>query len=633
MNEVVGELRKGQLITTFGVGSFVDLPHLSVVVQGLQLWPVGACQEILEPRLVRAVRSKLPTVHKVRGCPDASSDAPEFLKRDLSGIPTRVFPRWLRCPLCNALGTVDTGAFAPAFPPYQIDRIRFLHRGCPEMRTRGYTEKTMPGAVPARFLIACSKGHVADFPWIEFCHRGVPCGCGAPSLVLTDEGVTGEAAEVQVRCVAKDAKGNPCGAWRPLADAFGPKAELGIDGCPGLHPHLGEASNCNCVPVYGSPDKLEAILLGASHLYFPVNVSVLALPTTSVVTDLDSIVREHWDRCESVTSEADASALIKFGGLSDFLGIEASDLWAAIRAQMNPTELEPGKVSEIKREEYAVFSGSGVPITTPRLSMGLAEVPKRFSNYVDRVGLVTNLTEFSAMVGFTRIDSAGDLSDYDSIDPDRLAPMTAGSPSWVPGAENRGEGLFVQLRESLVKEWEARKSVRAKLNAHRIALDAFKKERPWMEIDLPPSRFFLLHALSHFLLRELAIVCGYAGTSIRERIYSSAEGGQEMAGILIYTASPDSEGTLGGLVSQGRSASFETLLSSALERARLCTTDPLCSAYNPAQGSKLHGAACHACSFVSEVSCERSNRFLDREFVVPTLAGSEAAFFGEVMIG
>ena len=31
----------------------------------------------------------------------------------------------------------------------------------------------------------------------------------------------------------------------------------------------------------------------------------------------------------------------------------------------------------------------------------------------------------------------------------------------------------------------------------------------------------------------------------------------------------------------------------------------------------LHGAACHVCLFVSETTCERGNRFLDRRFVVP----------------
>lgn len=611
MKEVVGEIRKSQLITMFGVGALVDLPHLAVIVKGLNGWSASACKEIVEPRLLSAVRAKLPSVSRIRGCPDKTSDEPEMKKIDPHGVPVSVFPRWLRCPLCNTLGTVDSGLFEPLYPPFQIDRIRFIHRGCP--RANLTADRNLPGAIAARFLVGCHKGHIDDFPWLEFCHRGAPSL--GHTLVLSDEGVTGEASEVQVRCTKEG-----CGAWRPLADAFGEKADLCIPGCSGKHPHLGRKEACS--------ERVEALLLGASNLYFPVSVSVLAMPEKSEVTDLDAVVKQHWDRLQEVKTEADAAAVIKFGGIPDLVGQSPADLLAAVlRAQDDDTS---GKLAEIRAEEYAVLSGVNSPITGDRLAAKCDErLTDELARYFEKIVLVTRLTEFTALVGFTRIESAGDLSDYDSIDPERLAPLMPPPPTWVPGAENRGEGIFLKLREDVLADWERRPTVEQRMNELQTALAAFRSERPWLRVEGPSARYVMMHTLAHALMRELSITCGYSCTSLKERIYCATadQGTPPMAGILIYTASPDSEGTLGGLVALGRSARFAPVLRSALERSRVCTSDPICAHHEIAKHSKLHGASCHSCGFLAETSCERSNRFLDRAFLIETLATSGCAYF------
>ncbi len=101
-----------------------------------------------------------------------------------------------------------------------------------------------------------------------------------------------------------------------------------------------------------------------------------------------------------------------------------------------------------------------------------------------------------------------------------------------------------------------------------------------------------------------------------------------MAGLMLYTAAPDSEGTLGGLVELGKPENLGPLLKRALESAALCSSDPLCAEHDPVTDRALHGAACHACLFASETSCEVGNRFLDRALLVPTIAtvGASAAF-------
>jgi len=138
----------------------------------------------------------------------------------------------------------------------------------------------------------------------------------------------------------------------------------------------------------------------------------------------------------------------------------------------------------------------------------------------------------------------------------------------------------------------------------------------------------MLHGLAHLLIRELALECGYNAASIRERIYAATpEDDGPQAGVLLYTAAADSDGTLGGLVDLGRPENLERLLDQALQRARICSSDPLCAEHDPGKDRSLHASACHACSFVSETSCERGNRYLDRALLVPTLDCSDAAFF------
>jgi hypothetical protein len=103
-----------------------------------------------------------------------------------------------------------------------------------------------------------------------------------------------------------------------------------------------------------------------------------------------------------------------------------------------------------------------------------------------------------------------------------------------------------------------------------------------------------------------------------------------MAAILIMTGTSGTEGTLGGLVEQGRHVLRH--LQRAWDMATLCSNDPVCAHHEPGDpsGRYLEGAACHGCLFVAEPACERFNRYLDRALVVPTLGKpDELAFFKE----
>jgi hypothetical protein len=142
----------------------------------------------------------------------------------------------------------------------------------------------------------------------------------------------------------------------------------------------------------------------------------------------------------------------------------------------------------------------------------------------------------------------------------------------------------------------------------------------------------MLHTFSHLLIRELSLECGYNAASIRERIYANLEGDAAMAGILLYTAAADSDGTLGGLIELGKPDNLGRLIQQALHRATICSSDPLCSEHKPEQDRSLHAASCHACAFVAETSCERGNRYLDRALLIPTFDSLDAAFFNSASV-
>ena len=196
--------------------------------------------------------------------------------------------------------------------------------------------------------------------------------------------------------------------------------------------------------------------------------------------------------------------------------------------------------------------------------------------------------------------------------------------SWVPAIENRGEGIFVALKPQAVDRWLGRPTVKVRGGRLMAGFRAWAKAHAGASATFPGLPYVMLHTLSHLLITAVALECGYSASSIRERIYV-VNGGY---GVLLYTASPDAEGTLGGLVEAADR--IDRHLQHALDLGRLCANDPVC-AHHAADSVEeerfLLGAACHGCVLLAENSCERRNDFLDRALVVPTVDDSDAAFF------
>ncbi|WP_434740280.1 DrmB family protein [Micromonospora sp. SH-82] len=609
----VGTVRPSHLMFTTGVGAVVDLPNFSVLVRGLDDWDHKAVPEfspIVEPRLLAEVRRFLhdPALEELRPAPwmegadDPNSQAAKV------GVPITPFPGWLRCTACDDLAPIEGSTFdfenSKARKPHEA---RFFHASCGRKKTG-----RRPMAVAARFVLACTAGHLDDFPYSEFVHQGGGCpNASHPKLRMDDRGGN-LGANVEIKCM-------PCGARRNLKEVLGQRGADKLPRCRGRRAHLGDFDPGEC------PGELKLLVIGASNQWFAQTLSALAVPPTGA-SELQAKVAATWESLKDMPGigmlpylRTVVPALRGFDRWSD------EELWAAIQRHRNASEPEEERgYPDLRTPEWEIFSATRLPPGTDDFTLRRDPegVPAELKNVYADVIQAERLREVRALVGFTRLDAP------DPQDPDLVlrAPLSRKKAGWVPASEVRGEGIFLRLPEDLLTEWTARVTGTEAMQTHREAYARFRRSRYSGRIrggfepmkHWPGERFIALHTLSHLLIRTIALECGYSSASLSERIYAGTEADPHRAGILIYTAVPDAEGTLGGLVSLAEPNALVRLTRRAIADAMHCSSDPLCAERLPHDPAEfLHGAACHVCLFVSETTCERGNRFLDRRFVVP----------------
>lgn len=607
----VGELTPSQVLFTYGIGAIVDLPYISTIVMGLDDWEHPYPTVIGEERLLQVVRAILgPQVARLLAPPVAPEQAGPpnpFDESHTIGVPVAAFPRWMLCPRCRSLASLDSGLFQLKADLYRADKTRYVHVNCP-------SAGSPPPVVPARFLVACKYGHLDDFPWVRFVHGEVPCKA---RLKLRELGVSGEAADIQVIC-------ETCNKQKRMSEAFGTEGAKNLPECNGRYPHLRTYDRDKCQA------QSRAILLGASNSWFPLVLSALAVP--DAVDRLGQLVEEHWHMLAKVTSQQNIELLRQIGQLGHFVAFSDAQIWEKVEAKQDESALdEDAAPPSLKTPEWQVLSNPAVAPSARDFKVTPVLPPTGYEHVLRQVVLVERLREVQALIGYTRIESPGDFDDMIELPEERRAPLSRKRPTWVPAAEVRGEGIFIEFREEAIRNWisgtDQRHHDRTFMEAHM----QWRKARHMEDVMLgyPGLRYVLLHSFAHALMRQLTLECGYTAASIRERIYSlppESEHGP-MAGILLYTAAPDSEGTLGGLVGLGLPEQLGRHIDGALEQMRSCTSDPLCAEHTSLQERSLHEAACHACLFLPETSCERGNKYLDRSVLVATLDKTNLAFF------
>jgi hypothetical protein len=600
------------MVTTFGPGAMVDLLTDAVLVGGLDFWSYDrsyAIPQIEEPRLRNAIVERfrktgreLSADQPFRGPPVGNDREPS----KFAGVQVLEFPHWFVCQgaSCRALMRRDG---------LELKNHRYWHQ-CD--RSNKFE------CVPVRFVSACKRGHIDEFHWIAFVHASQADAaterCPAPSLTF-DEGPTGDFNDIRIVCA--------CGASAKLNATYGLKLP-----CFGSRPWLGPEGKEEC------KENIRLLVRTASNSYFPQVVSALSIPDPS--GELQEKVRSVWDVMKSATKELLPAfrKIPKVGiALDEFAD---GDVLHAVQSILDDKPISQGPIrtaeflqlTSSKLEEHGDLAPAGIDYFARRVS------PKGgLPTGIAQLVVASKLREVVAQIGFTRLEPVSpDLQgEYDlGVETASLGLTT----NWLPASELRGEGVFIQFDEAAVQAWEARPAVAAR--SKQLAAGYKEWGKTLLDTnssgpvpEFPGVRFYMLHSLSHLLMSAISLECGYAASALRERIYCgpSPRDTTAMAAILLSTGTSGTEGTLGGLVEQGRQ--LRAHLQRAFDMGRLCSNDPVCSTHSPEKDHAerfLEGAACHGCLFIAECSCERFNRYLDRALVVPSIGHpSELAFFSK----
>ncbi len=617
--------RLSQLISTFGPGAMIDLPTRSVVIGGLDLWDIGGSNTsavIAEPRLTRRLEQLLKQHHRLDDGLTLTLRTPPVAVDDgrggVRGITTPVFPAWF---VCERVETVHSDGKA-------VRRRRLVRWRDLDPRGRHayvFDDGRKSEVIPIRFVCACVRGHLQDIDWHWVVHDGTPC---QEPMWLEEQGTSADPADTSVVC--------GCTRRLSLQEAFRP-GRLGV--CRGERPWLLDQDPDGC------GQNLKLLTRTATNTYFPQVQRVISIPVEE--DELTRLVEELSGDLVRVQELADVATAKQFNPkVGASLGPYA-DEEIFVRLQRIRNAAAQGAGRAPKMSEFDVLA-SGQPVigqnrpgsrlyaeTLPREGWADSSAGMDLTA-IERVVAVHRLREVSCLYGFTRFEAAptsidGDIEDIDMAV--SIAPISRGA-DWLPAVEQFGEGLFIQLDAAAIQRWLDRPGTKRRHERLYRGWDHWRRQLNRNASRYPGATYVLMHSLSHALMMEIALDCGYPATALKERVYVLGDSMAwdervERCGILIYTASPGAQGTLGGLVATA--PRIVSILRGALDRLAICSNDPVCADHEPDEQSgdrATHGAACHGCLLIAETSCEMRNLFLDRSLIVPTMAADEACFFG-----
>ena len=598
-------VRRSQLISPFGVGAMVNFPgDESLMTAGLDAWPFAdeECPDdwlVIEERLQARLNTghfRLPPEHR---------DPGPGVNHPNQNIPYVRFPQWHYCHRCGDmqhLSLFETGRQRCRGPQF--------NQG---MNCASLAERQRPYLIPLRIVAVCGLGHIQDFPFEEWVHQDRPLGAKC-SLRFRAGRSSASLAGIKISC--------SCSTEQTLAGVFnfdidkgGALHRIGQD-CRGSRPWLGEEGGA---PAHCG-EYLRVVQRGASNLYFSNVVSSIYLPLwaekskRAVVDTLEN--PKYWRILTNGLVDGVRIDPVKAEAVAAILNLSSKDLIETGQRRLDgvPPAEELDSEEAYRRQEYnALRAGRGGPETELLVDVREADsYDSRISEFFSRICLVRKLRETRVLAGFTRL-----LPPSGNMARDRIQTLRASShTAWLPAILVRGEGIFFEFNLAQIEKWLALSNAYARVADMANAYNQTRAQRGQAARFITP-KLVMIHTLAHMLINQLAFDCGYGSASIRERIYCESEPDSEpMQGLLLYTASGDSEGTMGGLVRQGESDRLPETLMRALRRAQWCSSDPVCIESKGQGTDNSNLAACHACALVSETSCEEGNRILDRAMVV-----------------
>lgn len=607
-------MRRSALISPWGVGAIVPFPNdESLMIAGLDMWRYTD----VKPFLIKDERlQKRLGVKELRWPPDFRDRDSDIVNYNLK-IPAVRFPRWHYCPFCGTMQKVGYFTKQPTCDAYQWPHGRKCN---PNAR---YKHRL----IPERFVVACPNGHIDDFPIAEWVHfdSGHKYDSETCRIRRSTGGTSAALTGVRYEC--------SCGASKSIAAAMRPGALKRIGySCKATKPWLGIEEDtehpCTCDDV----EKIKVLQRGASNVWFADTRSSIYIPTDDeaasrrivgvVNSSLNYVMNQRLD------GELPRDIIKMLAGLNQ---VDEEELYQAFDRKINNLEGLPEVCETMTEDEYRVAeykvlikdSGSDA-IDFHSDNHPISEYHNKLSPYFKSISLVSKLRETRAFVGFSRLEpnTSNDISKT-------KANLRHGSGDWLPAVEVYGEGIFFEFNADALSAWAQKPDVKKRISGMNSAYQNsfFSKSSPG---SIRPE-YVLIHTFAHLIINQLSYECGYGSSSIRERIYcEKTSNNSNMCGVLIYTASGDSEGSLGGLVRQGEHGRLEDTILAALHNAEWCSSDPICIQSLGQGPDSCNLAACHNCALLPETCCECGNRLLDRGVVVGLLDNTELGYFSEL---
>ena len=608
----VNDLRRSTAVTTSGPGALVDARAGSAAVSGihsgLEAWDSEAPltgdlehQKIYERRLLSRLKKRY-----FRLPPVVLKD--DFYKENKIGagpsLLLRRFPNWLQCPKCSLIKPATKWSTDPG------QAYRFCS-AC----TANSPGKKKVFVAPVRLVAACIKGHLDDFPWHWWVKHKPTCDRKSAELKLYSKG-TGLGG-FHLRCLK-------CNAERSMESAFNKSALTGLK-CEGRRPWLDtDDDGCSCNSENGD---YRALQRGASNLFYPSFDSALDIPPWT--EPIQNLLNDRWDdllnipdRAQRLTWVKLTQSIMEAAARAGFTAEDIVDTFEKMQHQAATSSQD-----DIRLDEYRVFNGKAS--TSHREFEAYPSTPSgKLNKKLETLTRVSRLREVRVLKGFTRIRPPQESQDIE------LSPLSITPKNWLPAIEIRGDGVFFSLKPEALIEWSTRPNVVSRCSLmEKEYQEDYKKRYPEV-VDLPKlsPRKLLIHSLSHVVMRQLTLECGYSSASLRERLYvDELEVG--MNGILIYTGTADSDGTLGGLQARAEEKLFQNTLEGAIKSSNWCSSDPICIEGSMSPREMHSGASCHSCLLAPETSCEFFNKFLDRALLIGTPEDSSIGFFSEGIDG
>ncbi|MDT2834319.1 DUF1998 domain-containing protein [Vagococcus carniphilus] len=612
-------VRRSQLLTPFGIGALMDVNNQSVMIADSEYWNTNKCEKVHDVRLEKAMNAE-------------GFIEPPFKEAD--DIVGKRFPQWYFSPEDRSLKKIDSW------------RQLVEAKGIPGL-VKAFNQKPIDirkrrtELVPVRIICACCNGHAQDFPWLEWVHEGLCYDSYKDhEITLGSTAQSGSISDLIVSC-------KRCNKSRNLAGVFDEKnfprqlEKLGI-GCKGEYIWKQEENRSKC------DKEVHVLLRNANNFFFPNISSSVNIPfkENKLIESIQS--DEYYGVLESelrgISKEKGIEKLEKdelvnkmITRLAEKIEHNFDEVKNSISVKFfNETSEEyPDTVMDYRRAEFEVLSGKEkYDEDSERFKIKVFN-PEEFSEHtyselLNGITLVHQLEVVSALRSYSRLQTTdSELMKEQVLEGEEVLGESQEislrrKDNYYVGMRSLGEGIFFSIDNEEVKKWKF------KIKDSEISNKIFKKlsnVRFSDEENYISPDYYLIHTLSHLFIKELSMSSGYSSSSLKERIYYSDEVGKEMYGVLIYTSSSDSEGTLGGLVKQGVPEKFFELLNAALEKAKWCSFDPVCIESESQGRDSLNGAACHACSLISETSCEKMNVFLDRRVLIGSLEEPGLGFF------